>query len=785
MADWSAIRINKLAGSVFTINDDIILYVATSGDDVNGDGSFGNPYYSPHRALEYLKDKIIGATASVEINCAAGIYNFTEKIFPTHGQGERIRIIGAEPEVYKIRGCRGFTAGVSGDSDPYKVGWCHMKLITSIDDGEGGMTTEHGLTAGDVGKWMLIFQTTQETNPDYPIARKNFLGSWQDNKARTGLHAWGNGNGSTAGLQWTKIMGASEIVGLTGEAARLVTDPDTEGGESHITIEKHVRSQWWQIREMESNRTNPSSRDGHERNVYNDWVEVANVTANPAPNARKFTAGENIAVLAEYGDTLGHTADPAFVPSTEMEIEGRVIRTIFKFTSTDKMLAIQDGHSLGSIQNIIFKAEDNGVKAGVFLSDNSSLNDFERGADAENITKNCGVVGANRGWTVHSGSSLYGKNLVAATSSFDTVAFGGQGFFTQDTGSYMDCRHSVALGFEHGFYSNLQSELRCDYSLAGHCNHYHGWLGFKNNFDFSTIPVPGYIYQENGLHGVEFVGKITHKTEQNYRVNVAAITYGLPNLDTGSYWLYMNANQAEAEKGADGAGSVAVNRDTDLMASYIHPRGVGFYSWGQSTTYAPSCIATGLGGHGFVVGMDGLCVCNKSVASEIMGNGYDSARGKLNAIDSVASRTNRGYYLAGAGNYVPYTMAVNNVSDNVFVVTGHSETAHTESAEGFDMALITHKTSTNHGQQIGTFYRGTNATHRVYNSAQTNNTPYDGGADGARGDGDYNVGPAHNKPNRYHATLDGMIDFTHDENDLASVDEPITNALGHTDLGGQ
>lgn len=76
------------------ITADTTLYVATTGDDVTGDGSSGTPWATPHKALEYLRGYWISPAATVTIQCADGTYTFTTKIDINHSCGDRIVITG-------------------------------------------------------------------------------------------------------------------------------------------------------------------------------------------------------------------------------------------------------------------------------------------------------------------------------------------------------------------------------------------------------------------------------------------------------------------------------------------------------------------------------------------------------------------------------------------------------------------------------------------------------------------------------------------------------------------
>lgn len=76
------------------ITADTTLYVATTGDDVTGDGSIGTPWATPQKALEYLNDYWISPAAYVDIMCGDGSFALTTAITVKHACGDRIRIRG-------------------------------------------------------------------------------------------------------------------------------------------------------------------------------------------------------------------------------------------------------------------------------------------------------------------------------------------------------------------------------------------------------------------------------------------------------------------------------------------------------------------------------------------------------------------------------------------------------------------------------------------------------------------------------------------------------------------
>jgi len=82
-----------ISNYVATINSNLNLYVATTGSDITGDGSSGNPWATPNGALDYLNNKFITPSSIVMINIADGTYNMTSSI-NFRLQAQNIQFIG-------------------------------------------------------------------------------------------------------------------------------------------------------------------------------------------------------------------------------------------------------------------------------------------------------------------------------------------------------------------------------------------------------------------------------------------------------------------------------------------------------------------------------------------------------------------------------------------------------------------------------------------------------------------------------------------------------------------
>ena len=65
---------------VAAITSSLNLYVATTGSDTTGDGTSGNPWATPNKAVEWLSNKFIAGINTVVINIADGTYNGLERM---------------------------------------------------------------------------------------------------------------------------------------------------------------------------------------------------------------------------------------------------------------------------------------------------------------------------------------------------------------------------------------------------------------------------------------------------------------------------------------------------------------------------------------------------------------------------------------------------------------------------------------------------------------------------------------------------------------------------------
>jgi hypothetical protein len=104
MGEFSAHRVTIPAGERIVIATLVDLYVSPVGDDVLNSGvDPSSPFRTPVRAIEWLSDKYITDIGFVTINCAAGVYDLDESLVMNHAQGNRVAIVGAEPEILLVQ----------------------------------------------------------------------------------------------------------------------------------------------------------------------------------------------------------------------------------------------------------------------------------------------------------------------------------------------------------------------------------------------------------------------------------------------------------------------------------------------------------------------------------------------------------------------------------------------------------------------------------------------------------------------------------------------------------
>ena len=114
------------------IDEDLQLYVATTGSDTTGTGTLANPWATPHKAVNWLSSRTIKLGIGVTINIADGNYTFTEELVLEHPNGNQIKIFGGtttgvRPVETLTGSSTGIETGNTSASKTYNVG-----LLTSF-----------------------------------------------------------------------------------------------------------------------------------------------------------------------------------------------------------------------------------------------------------------------------------------------------------------------------------------------------------------------------------------------------------------------------------------------------------------------------------------------------------------------------------------------------------------------------------------------------------------------------------------------------------------------------
>ena len=80
-AQLTSKKLDAILSDIEPITTDLTLYLAVTGSDTTGDGTSAKPWYSPHKALEWLSTRACRNDVTVMILMGAGEYNFTKPIY--------------------------------------------------------------------------------------------------------------------------------------------------------------------------------------------------------------------------------------------------------------------------------------------------------------------------------------------------------------------------------------------------------------------------------------------------------------------------------------------------------------------------------------------------------------------------------------------------------------------------------------------------------------------------------------------------------------------------------
>ena len=145
------------------IDENLQLYVATTGSDSTGTGTLANPWATPHKAVNWLSSRTIKLGVGVTINIADGNYTFTEELILEHPNGNQIKIFGGttsgtRPVETLTGSLTGIETGNTVASQTYNVGLLtsYYKTVLRFNgtnglrcNTNGGTTLDRILIVGD------------------------------------------------------------------------------------------------------------------------------------------------------------------------------------------------------------------------------------------------------------------------------------------------------------------------------------------------------------------------------------------------------------------------------------------------------------------------------------------------------------------------------------------------------------------------------------------------------------------------------------------------------------
>jgi len=145
-AGTEKLKKRPISDYVATINSNLTLYVATTGNDSTGDGSESNPFASVYGALKYLNSKIINLEYIVTIEVAAGTYIEPTTITDIYPYIHRVIINGDYDDTLSITSIQS-SSGSSGN-------W---SVVLNVSD----------VSKIEVGNYVNVSNCSNITNAEY------------------------------------------------------------------------------------------------------------------------------------------------------------------------------------------------------------------------------------------------------------------------------------------------------------------------------------------------------------------------------------------------------------------------------------------------------------------------------------------------------------------------------------------------------------------------------------------------------------------------------------------
>lgn len=221
------------------LDEDLDLYIAPDGDDTTGDGTTGNPWFSPNRALEHIAGwHLVENVRIIMKDTDAGtstFYDWLETQELKHPQGGQIKIIPENVELYedKTIGTPVFTTDhytvtvtlTSLEAAKFGIGdyiFVYFSDGAALEDGSDldGFHEVTGVTATTI-----TFQAyNRQYGPVLPYTPTNIteISFWRATalvKHSTRVHTFN----IPAGFEWGGIQNIGCVMGVVANGNRCIT----------------------------------------------------------------------------------------------------------------------------------------------------------------------------------------------------------------------------------------------------------------------------------------------------------------------------------------------------------------------------------------------------------------------------------------------------------------------------------------------------------------------------------------------------------------------------------
>ena len=198
-----------ISNHISLVDSVITVYVDPAGSDSTGDGTPGNPWATPNKALDWATKKHFGASGQIYIQMNDGTYNNLNTLYIYNSLYQKIQILGNSSTPANVvlnfaNGQHGFYARNGGS-----IFLNGLKIV-------GGGTKDHTATYTDNGSHMQIYNCIV-TNWQYALSTA-ICGSAHVN----GCDINNNDSGILANSLSNVFVNGSTITNNTADGARAI-----------------------------------------------------------------------------------------------------------------------------------------------------------------------------------------------------------------------------------------------------------------------------------------------------------------------------------------------------------------------------------------------------------------------------------------------------------------------------------------------------------------------------------------------------------------------------------